>query len=43
VQWLLLIPLAAELYLYVLGLALVCSTLYVWFRDVAQIWEVVVP
>ncbi len=42
-EWLLVIPLVVELYLFVLGLALICSTLNVWLRDVAQIWDVVVP
>ncbi len=40
VDWLLLVPLVLELYLFVLGLALVFSALYVRFRDVGQIWEV---
>jgi ABC-2 type transport system permease protein len=40
-RWLLLIPLLAELYLFLLGLALVTSTLYVRFRDVSHLWEVV--
>lgn len=39
-NWLLLIPLVVELYLFVLGLSLVFSSLYVRFRDVGQIWEV---
>jgi ABC-2 type transport system permease protein len=42
-EWLLVIPLVIELYLFVLGLALICSTLNVWLRDVAQIWDVLVP
>ena len=39
-RWLLLVPLLAELYLYVLALALITSTLYVRFRDVSHLWEV---
>ena len=39
-RWLLLVPLLVELYLYVLALALITSTLYVRFRDVAHLWEV---
>jgi ABC-2 type transport system permease protein len=39
-DWLLLVPLLLELYAFILGLALVASTLYVRFRDVGQIWEV---
>jgi ABC-2 type transport system permease protein len=39
-RWLLLVPLVLELYVFVLGLALLASTLYVRFRDVGQIWEV---
>jgi ABC-2 type transport system permease protein len=40
IKWILLIPLFAELYLFVLGFALAAATLYVRFRDVVQIWEV---
>ena len=42
VSWrtLLFLPLIAELYLLALGASLVLSTLYVFFRDVAYIWEV---
>jgi ABC-2 type transport system permease protein len=40
-DWLLLVPLLVELYLFVLGLALILSTLFVAFRDLRQIWEVV--
>jgi ABC-2 type transport system permease protein len=39
-DWFLVVPLLLELYAFVLGLALVCSTLFVRFRDVGQIWEV---
>jgi ABC-2 type transport system permease protein len=41
VDWLLLVPLLAELYLFVLGVSLLLSTLFVRFRDVGQIWELV--
>jgi ABC-2 type transport system permease protein len=41
VNWLLIVPLVAELYLFVLGLALILTTLFVRFRDVGQIWELV--
>jgi ABC-2 type transport system permease protein len=40
VKWVLLLPLFAELYLFVLGVALILATLYVRFRDMGQIWEV---
>jgi ABC-2 type transport system permease protein len=39
-SWLLLVPLVLELYLFVAGLGLLASTLFVRFRDVGQIWEV---
>ena len=39
-DWLLLVPLLLELYLFVTAIALIASTLYVRFRDVAQLWEV---
>lgn len=42
-SWILLLPLFLELYLFVLGLTLIAATLYVRFRDVAQIWEVATP
>jgi ABC-2 type transport system permease protein len=38
-EWLLVLPLLAELYVFVLGLGLIIATLFVRFRDVAQIWE----
>lgn len=41
-RWVLLVPLLLELYVFVLGLALLASTLFVRFRDVGQIWEVAV-
>jgi ABC-2 type transport system permease protein len=39
-NWLLLVPLLVELYLFVVALSLLASTLFVRFRDVGQIWEV---
>ena len=39
-DWLLLVPLLFELYVFVSALALIAATLYVRFRDVGQIWEV---
>jgi ABC-2 type transport system permease protein len=39
-SWLLLVPLLLELYLFVAAVALIAATLFVKFRDVAQLWEV---
>ena len=41
-EWVLILPLLAELYLFTLGIALVLATLYVRFRDIAQLWELAV-
>jgi ABC-2 type transport system permease protein len=38
-SWVLLVPLLLELYLFILGLALILSTLFVRLRDVGQVWE----
>jgi ABC-2 type transport system permease protein len=38
-SWLLLVPLAVELYLFTLGCALVLATLFIWLRDIGQVWE----
>ncbi len=38
--WLFLVPLFAELYLFVLALCLIAATLYVRYRDIGQVWEV---
>lgn len=38
-DWLLLVPLLAELYLFVLGISLLLAAVYVRFRDVHQLWE----
>jgi ABC-2 type transport system permease protein len=39
VEWLLVIPLLVELYVFCLAIGLLVSALYVRFRDVGQIWE----
>jgi ABC-2 type transport system permease protein len=38
-EWLLIPPLLIELYLFCLGVGLLCAASYVRFRDVSQIWE----
>jgi ABC-2 type transport system permease protein len=38
-DWLLLVLLLVELYVFVLGLALVLATLFISFRDMGQVWE----
>jgi ABC-2 type transport system permease protein len=38
--WLLIVPLLLELFVFIVAIALIVSTLYVRFRDVGQIWEV---
>lgn len=38
-EWLLIVPLLAELYLFILGLGLILTTMFVRFRDVVQMWE----
>jgi ABC-2 type transport system permease protein len=38
-DWLLVLLLLLELYVFVLGVSLVLSTLFVRFRDIGQIWE----
>lgn len=38
-EWLLVVPLLAELYIFALGLGLLLATLYVRFRDIGQVWE----
>jgi ABC-2 type transport system permease protein len=40
-EWFLVIPLLAELYLFILALGLLLSALYVRFRDIGQVWELV--
>lgn len=39
-SWLLLIPIIAELFLLSIGISLLLSALYVKFRDIAYIWEI---
>jgi ABC-2 type transport system permease protein len=39
-DWLLLIPLFLELYVFVLGVSLILATLFARLRDVGDIWEV---
>ena len=39
VEWLLLVPLVAELYVFTLGFGIILATLFVRFRDVGQLWE----
>jgi ABC-2 type transport system permease protein len=39
-EWLLVPPLLAELYVFCVGLGLFVAALYVRFRDIGQIWEV---
>jgi ABC-2 type transport system permease protein len=38
-EWLLVPPLLAELYVFTVGLGLLLSALYVRFRDIGQVWE----
>ena len=38
-DWLLLVPLLLELYVFILGTALVLATLFVSLRDMGQVWE----
>jgi ABC-2 type transport system permease protein len=38
-DWILIIPLLLELYVFVLGIALILSALFVRLRDIGQIWE----
>lgn len=38
-NWLLLVPLLLEFYVFILGVSLVLATLFVRFRDIGQIWE----
>jgi ABC-2 type transport system permease protein len=39
IEWILVLPLFAELYLFTVGVGLLLSALYVRFRDVKQVWE----
>jgi ABC-2 type transport system permease protein len=38
-EWLLVLPLLAELYVFCIGVGLLFAALYVRFRDIGQIWE----
>ena len=38
-DWVLVLPLLVELYLFTLGVALIFTTLFVRFRDIGQVWE----
>ena len=38
-DWLLVVPLLIELYLYILGVSLILATLFVRLRDIGQVWE----
>jgi ABC-2 type transport system permease protein len=40
-EWLLVAPLLAELYVFTLSVGLLLSALYVQFRDISQVWELV--
>jgi ABC-2 type transport system permease protein len=40
-NWILLLPLLLELYVFILGIALILSALFVRLRDIGQIWELV--
>lgn len=40
-NWILIIPLLLELYVFVLGVSFLLSALFVRFRDIGQIWELV--
>jgi ABC-2 type transport system permease protein len=39
IEWFLVLPLLAELFLFTIGLGLLLSALYVRFRDISQVWE----
>lgn len=38
-SWLLLVPLLVQLYLLILGVSLILTSLFVRFRDIGQLWE----
>jgi ABC-2 type transport system permease protein len=40
-EWLALLPLLAELFVFTAGVGLILATLFVRFRDVSQVWELV--
>jgi ABC-2 type transport system permease protein len=37
--WVLIVPLLLELYIFILGVSLILSTLFVRLRDIGQVWE----
>lgn len=39
IEWVLVVPLLAELYIFVAAVGLLLSALYVRFRDISQVWE----
>jgi ABC-2 type transport system permease protein len=41
-EWLLIIPLVIELFVFALGVSFLLSAMYVKFRDITYIWEIVV-
>jgi ABC-2 type transport system permease protein len=41
-EWLLIVPLLVELYLFLLGITLILSALFVRLRDIGQVWELLV-
>ena len=42
-DWILLVPLLLELYLFTLGTALILTTLFIPLRDIGQAWDLVSP
>jgi ABC-2 type transport system permease protein len=38
-SWVVLVPLLLELYIFMLGIALILSTIFVRLRDIGQVWE----
>lgn len=38
-NWVLLVPLLLEFYVFALGVSLILATLFVRFRDISQVWE----
>ena len=38
-NWILLLPLLAELYIFTLGVTLILATIFVRLRDIGQVWE----
>jgi ABC-2 type transport system permease protein len=38
-EWLFLVPLVLELFVFTLGVSIILATLFVRFRDVGQVWE----